>query len=644
MLSLRDNLILAVTKLRTRPIRLAVTLLVSGLLFSCLFALSFIVRGTIHSLTDFTKEAFLNRFISSIYFQAFDASDYNAYFKNQPIHSTEAINRAKALFAEQLKKQAAEAARLGIPFDPTAETKPYTEGTGKGPDPNQKVTELDLTQPLARQALLELGIKDTSYDDAVKAVDGYQLKGIYKQRSLSTAAGNFSMTPIVSGKEIEEAKTISEGYSGGQTDMLQQFASSVSVQNDALVNPFILKGANQQSSPSGPIPILAPSSAAEKLLGVTELSAKANNQQRLEHIKNLRAKALNYEFAVCYRNSTAIEEQNRAIEQIADTKAHKNDASYTAPSVQYQLASQPCQAPIITKDTRTTEEKATDTKTVAFKQTFGTPKPVVTPLSFRIIGLLPDTSGNGGIDMQSFFTSLLVSSSGNGWLASESAIKGHPIIERLVDDPLSGIGNYNAYLVEFVSRQEQARFMAEKACIQTEQNDFCGKAGSIQTYPYGNPIASLYDGIEHAKAAVIFLLVIVAMISSIIMMGTIGKVVADSRKETSVFRALGARRIQIVQLYTLYASMLGALVVVSALAFGLALALWAEVSFSSSISLAAVLAFNATDLHKQFHLIGWSWPDTSIVAGVIVLVSFLSAAIPLLVNVRRSPVKDMREE
>jgi len=128
------------------------------------------------------------------------------------------------------------------------------------------------------------------------------------------------------------------------------------------------------------------------------------------------------------------------------------------------------------------------------------------------------------------------------------------------------------------------------------------------------------------------------------MIGTIGKIIADNRKETSVFRAVGAKRHEIAQIYLLYTGILATLSFLVALVIGLGVAIYAEAAYSPGLSVQAALAFNSSDLHKTFHLITFNALDLLKILGFALLVSLVSSSVPIAHNLSRNPIKDMREE
>jgi ABC-type antimicrobial peptide transport system permease subunit len=81
-----------------------------------------------------------------------------------------------------------------------------------------------------------------------------------------------------------------------------------------------------------------------------------------------------------------------------------------------------------------------------------------------------------------------------------------------------------------------------------------------------------------------------------------------------------------------------------ALIIALGAALFIDAKTTSTISSQAVLIFNSQDINKTFHLIGFNPLDLLEIAGFALGTGLLATFIPLLTNIRRNPVKDMREE
>jgi ABC-type lipoprotein release transport system permease subunit len=178
-----------------------------------------------------------------------------------------------------------------------------------------------------------------------------------------------------------------------------------------------------------------------------------------------------------------------------------------------------------------------------------------------------------------------------------------------------------------------------------QQVKACTKAGTpFYVTPFGNNAGAITD-LQHTIGKYLrFVVLGVVIIAVLVMMGTFGKVIADSRRETAVFRSLGASRLAISQIYITYTIIVALFVAGIALAAGTAGAVVLDHKLGPNLSVGAVVAYNASDVHKHFSLISINPLYLSIIVGLVLLSALLSAIFPLLSNMRRNPIRDMREE
>ena len=137
---------------------------------------------------------------------------------------------------------------------------------------------------------------------------------------------------------------------------------------------------------------------------------------------------------------------------------------------------------------------------------------------------------------------------------------------------------------------------------------------------------------------------IAVIIASIIMMGGLGRVIADSRRETAVFRAIGAKRLDIAQIYITYTLIVCLLIAACAALIGFLIAQFVQARFGERFTIDSLLIYNARDLTKEFHLYGWPGKYLLYIVICILIAGIVSSIIPLLRNLRRNPIKDMRDE
>jgi hypothetical protein len=641
MIRLRDATMLALTKLRTRKIRLTITIVVSGLLFGGLAGSSFVVRGIMGGIASFSKEGLGDRYIVQVYPQ----QGYS--FMND----SSVIDRAIAIQKDIITRKKAEAKRLGIVYDSASEPSPVDEYSNPGGGPKQRYLKLE--NPAATQAVQEylatrpLADKKTLESNSAP----YHPKGIYESQQVPYNIGGATLQVL---KEGKESFTSNQKGEMGPPTGTDSFVSTWSAMSSGLLRPFILPGQNLEVGQDGSIPIIVPNTAAEQILQLKALSPSATSAERLARIKQIRSQAPSLRFQVCYRNAASADLVGQAVAISQEIEQNKNKKDYQKPSLIYGLPTKACGAVPITRDVRTKDEKTLAAKQDQFDQLFGEEPASQTTLTFRIVGIVPDPDYGGGpaFGVGQIIRSLVTSSLGNGWYMPDGQLADNPLIAKLFSGAAI-FGGGTTYYTEF-SAAANARSFIEKENCDLDYSKLGPNADAqvlceAQHHPFGlAAYGSNSLALESAKRTFgkFFRLaaLAVSVIACIIMMGTVGRMIADSRRETAVFRAIGAKKTDIAQIYLTYTVCLSLLIAVFAILAGLILALWANHHWSPEITIQALIAYNAQDLNKTFSIYAFYLPDMLLLAGLSVAAGLLSATLPLFRNSRRNPIRDMRDD
>lgn len=623
MIRLRDAALLAGTKLRTRKTRTIVTAVLASLLFAGLvFAITF-VRGAVDSYARYSKNGLSKRYITNVLFNNTNSLDMS---------SSELIVKAKERNKQVVADKKADAKRLGIEYDATAEPA-VTLSDGQG----GKGEYLNLANFAAQQVFAEETAKLETDEQRTKAraaaynpVEFYEAKSFGDTNNLAT---------MKSGKESFESTT-QHTFS-----YLPDTLTTLSYLPRTLVDPFLLDGADLTpvNDTNSPIPVVVTYADAERALGLQSLPKTASNIERLKRINDVKKQAVNIQITVCYRNEASKQQIEQTKQQIADIEKHAKDLTYQKPSQIYALPDpSSCGAAVVTKDTRTADEKRIAEKQKEFNLKYGVEtEPVQKKLAFRIIGLSPDTPEYTNMGT---FESLLAMIGGTSLMGRWS------IPSELVDASVqtnfipqitanssymySSIGS----LVEFGSASDAKRFMTEQGCTGMD-------CMTKPTISYFGSNSVLIENMMDGSAKVLWIAgLIVAAIASMLMMGMVGRVITDSRRETAVFRAIGAKRNDIRVVYTLYVIAFSCIIAVLAVALGTFAAWLYSNSVTESLTTSARLMFIETKETAPFTLVGF-WPQALLLTGgVILLAGFVSMLLPLARNLARSPLKDMRSE
>lgn len=654
MIRMRDAATLALTKLRTRKIRLTITIVISGLLFAGLVGASMIARGAFASIQDFGKEGLGDRYIVSG--TSSDIYGGGAFFANPTV-----IERAIAIQKDTVTRKKAEAKRLDIPYDPATEPPAFDEYELPGGGKQRSVA---MQTDAGKQAINEYLAAHPSVGEAEfkKNAEKYNPKAFYQSMPFPYSSdGRFQV--LKGGKENFSQNN---DMKGGPSSGLDSFPSSWNTMSRDLLQPFILDGENLDAGSDGSIPVIVPYGAAEQLLGVKALPATASSEQKLARTKEVRNMAKEVTFTLCYRNSTSAGFIDSAISAQQEIERNKQTKDYKKPDLQYGLPTEPCGASTIIRDVRTAEQKKLEAKQEQFAQTFGKPTAVQQTTTFRLVGLVPDMTWQNAAGIGQIFNSLVTSTLGaGGWYSPVEVTDKNPLIAGVFNNPMAGVnGQRPTYYAEFKGADTARQFIAKQNCSPdfsvfqvgegaggTSLADMpdpikaCKDAGNyFSLAPFGSNSLAL-DGIKEQFGKIFTIAaLVVAAIGAIIMMGTVGRMIADSRRETAVFRAIGAKRLDIAQTYLLYTGILSLMISGFAIIGGAIAAMIAQRQFAQDMTVQALVAYNAHDLNRTFSLFDFYLPDMLLLIAVAVGIGLISVAIPLIRNVRRNPIRDMRDD
>jgi hypothetical protein len=657
MIRVKQAIKLARTKLRTRPIRLGALLVTMSVMFAGLVFVANVASGVVGSLKTFGHEGFGGRYLVQAHPVTYGAYDDTTLTSQLQPQQDELIAQKKAL-----------AKKLGITYDPANDPLLYFGNTQSGPSASD-TTKLVNNSPLGLAALdaQNRAIPGTSYDSFVARAK--QAGATHFYRSSENSGGQGSGSTAGTTAVLVDGK---EDYTHGSSGQSQYTPTGVmSIQtlgwkqmSAGLLRPFLLPNQTTAPGADGSIPIVAPYSAAEQILGLSPLPTTATSDQKLQRLVQVRSQIAGKTALLCYRNAASEALLQKAIQQQADIAANKGKSGYTPPHLQYALPTAACGATTIKSDKRTVDEKADDAKQQTFDSTFN---PVSDPdqgvITLRIVGLAPDvdTGGGGSLSLTSLLSSALGATIGYGWFSPAEAFTAGSIAMQaqnglIADQPM----NQQEYYAEFPTLAAAHSFIKQANCQAgnntrgvngvymydpTSQLKSClAQHRPLYVYAYGNnadAIASFQHGLWKVLRFVLLAMIVIA---TIVMAGTFGKVIADSRRETAVFRALGATRLDLSQIYRTYTVMVGLLVTAVAIALGSIGAQIISNRLAPGLSVNAVLVYNARNPHMHFNLAGFDVWYLGAIVLLVLLVSLLSAVIPLLANMRRNPIRDMRDE
>ena len=634
MLRILDASKLALTKLRTRKIRLAVTIIVAGLLFGVVVFGLTVLRASMASIGRFSRDTMSTRYLLAY---SNHNKDQSELFYNTP---QDAKDRILALHKQHIADKKAAAKALGVEYDEKSEEEPIMKINQD--DSGSLNRNSWAVKTFLRQYTNEKNpLKPERIDAAAK-----RFGSSVTYRIQNVGGRNGSLDVMIGGREDFQRNK------EAVPEQLNEFVSAAGYQeilDESLLNYYFLP--HRAHAASNEIPVFISYNDAAALLGKKPLPTTASPQQHIERIRELRNEAGNITIQVCYRNNASSHLIQQALDQ-QRTAANKPKNEFDVkPSIEYALpAADSCGGAIVKKDNRSASEKMADEKLQKFNQQFSTENitPQQAKLTYRVVGLLPDAAY--GDDLKSNLAGALNANMPSRWIIPKQTFEAGaaktyvPNILTTERRELSG-GLSDTTIYEFSDAEHARAFYHASMCNNQPKNkDLCVDGVSNFTRPFGSNSLVIEELQQQLTPILWYSLLGVIGVAAFILMLTISRTVADSRKESAIFRALGATRLDIAQIYVMYTLLLAGLIALFAIAAGLIGAGAIDVLYSADFSTAARYIIMPRDLNTTFQLSTFDPLIIALAAVSIVAAALIGSILPLVRNTRRNPMKDMRDE
>lgn len=648
MIKLSDTTLLAFTKLRTRKIRTIITILLASLLFGVLVAASLVMTGVFRSVEAFREDGLTSRYIVSVFNAPGDPLALQKLLRDPKL-----IAQAKDRYEKLVDEKKAEATKLGITYNQASDQPPYSIST----DGTERLSIND-QNGIVHDILKEKFSGDPAFDDKKleSVAKEYGAIKTFTEEGYYIARGS-SLITFKDGKEVfydqsDEAET-NANYTTPLID-----PTRMTVTPPEIADSFLLPN-NAGWQPDGKsLPIILPQNIVEQVLGLEKLPATASASEKLDRLKTVRDKAKDLSFQACYRNAESQARIQSAIQQKKEIAANKDKNDYEEPKI-IEVLPDPTKCEDVTYPSNTSSDDSAKDKQAIFDQRFGKDAtPVSYFVSFKVVGVSPAEAGVQRPDQQSDDQIRSLEDVVSNLLKTSSIGQAIPktLYDQLPDKTkyanlftytptyLFGNEDNKHRFVEFASASDAAKFIDEQSCTMSYDNT-CQPLGRPYQASLAFSNSSALDDIQNTvKQWFTYAMLGVIVLAAAIMWITIGRTVADGRHETAVFRAIGFKRIDITMVYALYTVILSVMVAAFATSVGWVGASILNQRFSSDLTAQAQYGFGGLDMTKEISLIGVDQEQLLILLVACIATGILSSIVPLLLNVRRSPIRDMREE
>lgn len=649
MIKLADVGLLAFTKLRARKIRTLVTVLMASILFGVLVIASLTANGLFKGIDSFRKEGLTSRYIVSV-LNAPASSD--ELYKN--LRDPKLIAEAKKRYETLVAQKTAEAKRLGLEYSYVNDQPPYEQAS-------DGTTRLSISDPngIVLQLLKEKYSTTPAFDEAKLSQLAKQYGAIktFTEEIYNIKKGS-QLSPLVDGKEsfydTSNELEVNANYVNPPVN-----SSSITLAPSEITEGIMLPN-NAGWQPDGSsLPIILQQNVIEQLLKLDKLPANATAEEKFERLKVIRNNISSLSFKMCYRNDVSQSLIQQALQQKKEIATNQNNKDYQRPSLIYELPDPTkCENVSVYSDKRTAEEKKRAVNQELFDAKFGKETAAVSKfINFKVVGMSPGSSEvlNPEQEQQrekartaEDMIAEILSTEGIGQAIPRALYDQLPnkadYDDLLTYEPLYFMGNEDnkRRFVEFANASDAQKFIDEQSCTVQYDNSCKPLGHPYQANLVFSNSAALDDMQNIFKQWSAYITIGIVALAALIMWITISRTIVDSRHETAVFRAIGFKRIDIMLVYILYTVILSVLAAIFAVAIGFAGAYLLDNQFAPQLTAQAQYGFGTINSSTRISLIGIDLQQISLILGACIITGLLSAIPPLVRNVRRSPIRDMR--
>ena len=647
---------LARTKLHSKRSMLVASIVVSSLLFAALIATVIVFAGAEKSANEFIKKAGNDKYLVK-------TQPNIPYEKLSLLYtnlSIEEIREIKAYEAKYYQGLAQKYESLGLEYDKSSEVsalEPFAYADEKLPE-EQRV-RVNYLSPVIQamneekfEAYIESAtnkLSDLKVVGAKYSAHGYSivdqpssLPPIPKLRLIQNNKEDFSSSQPKTGDSGDYGYFTNSIYNGMYDFTDQKNLSRYLLPTDT----SNLKG----------IPVVVSAQEAASLFGEKVSIGREPElaNEKKAWLKNIQTKLNGQTYQVCYRNSTEQTILEKVQRDYADMKNNENNKDYQKPSLIYNYPTEACGDIVIKEDTRTDTEREAETKLEETQKKLGTyVAPTHKLLTFQIVGVRYAQSFlDHTKSVDEYVKSLLTPQGDISYISIPiqlyNALPDNLKIDDIQKQESASTVVQNALateefasrILEFSTVEDARAFLDNETCLVSETD--CNK--NFIGSPYGsnylilNEISKLFSKIASIAFPTILGLAVV------IMWFTISRIMTENRRETAIYRAMGAKRRDIVSIYLTYIFLIAIQIAIISLALGIAVAFAIDTFYGSTLTDTAVSVFGVIDGAPTFSLFYLKSPLLILIIGAIFVVSIIASIQPFIRNVRRSPIRDIHEE
>lgn len=639
---------LAKTKLKVKRGILITSVIVASLLFSALLVMVMIFTGAEESAREFVRQSGNNRYLVAV--QPYIPPEKINVKTELSLTEIQALRSFEKQYYEELK---AKYEAVGLKYDPKLEISALEKVAYADESvPDEGRFQVNWASPVIsmyqKQKKLDYVKTATNkYDDLKKLGERYRATGYYRLNQPTALPMLPGLRLIQNGKEDFSVKEPKRELWAFGNYVKSIYNGDYSFTDEQVLSRYLLK--NKIGELKG-IPVLISAQEASELFGATVglgVEPKEAGEAK-KWLKEVQSKLIGQTYQVCYRNIKEQEMLQKIQRDFSDMENHKNDQNYQAPDLLYEYPTEVCGEIMVKKDTRSKAEKRQAREVEELQKKLGT---YIAPqhrlLSFQIVGVRnvqPQEQQQKTI--KGYVRNLLAPQDNlvNAEIPRQlydglpEALKFDDIINLDEEDKVLS-DEFAMRILEF-TEIEDAKGILEETCDFLQFD--CDK--DFKAVPYGSNYLLIDEIGEMFSQVARVAFPIVAVLATIMVWLTISRMMLESRKEVAVYRAMGAKRVDIAMIYLIYLLFVIFFIITLSLGFSVIVTFLINHFYGAMLTDVAVIAFSIIDEAPTINLFNLSSPLILLTIGLIIVVGLLASLQPLICNVKRNPIDDLRDE
>ena len=646
---------LARTKLRSKRGVLVTSIVVASLLFAALIATIIVFTGAEKSASNFIKKAGNDRYLV----KTLPNIPYKSVgFVNPPsLEDIRAIKAFEKTYYENLQNKYKS---LGLEYSKDSEVSALLPAAWMPETtPEEQRVSVNWSSPVI-DLLNVQKFENYAKTASNKFSDLKDIGGKYGATGYYVVDKPSQLSPIPGSRLIQNEK---ENYGetepkSGDMSTYGYYINSIhngnySFTDQKLLNRYLLT--TDASNLKG-VPVVVSAQEAASLFGKTVgLGEEPKNAgDKRTWLKDVQTKLNGQTYQACYRNSAEQALLEKIQRDYVEIKSNEGVKGYKKPSMIYAYPTEGCGNILLKEDTRVISEKQTDTKNEETQKRLGNyVMPQHSLVTFQIVGIKyaqPYTDYSKGVN--EYVKSLLVSQDDFStnldiplqmYEALPDEMKIDDVQESsnaLATQRARSSEDFSPRVLEFATVENARSFLDNETCSNSASE--CEK--KFMASPYGSNYLILDEVNRLFTRIVSIAFPAVLGLSAIIIWFTISRIMAENRKETAVYRAMGAKRSDVTAIYIVYVLLVALQIALVSLAIGVVAAFVADNIYGKALTDIAVTAFGILDEAPKFSIFDLSSPLLLIVIGSIFVISIIASIQPLIRNSLRAPIRDIRDE